>query len=58
LPGDDKLQTLAQLANSERLGGNLDTAIKLGIHAAGLGLSMDTALATVDWHSDLLPTER
>ena len=36
---------LAELSNSERLRGNLDTALRLGIHAAQLALSLGTDVA-------------
>jgi hypothetical protein len=57
-----RIATLAELATGERLRGNLDAALRLGVHAARLGLALDragtemsalgTALDTTIWQSD------
>jgi hypothetical protein len=57
-----RIATLAELATGERLRGNLDTALKLGVHAARLDLALDpvgaemsaprTALAIAVWQTD------
>jgi WD domain, G-beta repeat len=57
-----QVNLLAELATGERLRGNLDTALTLGVHAARLALALDrvgaamstplAALAGVVWQSD------
>jgi hypothetical protein len=57
-----RFAALAELATSERLRGNLDTALRLGVHAARASLALDldkaefsaprTALASALWQSD------
>jgi WD40 repeat protein len=56
-----QVNLLAELTTSEELRGNWDTALRLGVHAARLGLAMDqntasaprAALATTAWRSPL-----
>ena len=56
-----QVNLLAELTTSERLRGNLDTALRLGVHAVRLALALDqtgaealpgAALAAVLWQSD------
>jgi WD40 repeat protein len=62
IAGSRQAVTLAELATSERLRGNLETAMRLGVHAARLGLGLDpsgaeileprNALASAVWQAD------
>jgi hypothetical protein len=44
-----RIATLAELVTSERLRGNWDTALKLGVHVARLGLALDPKGAEISW---------
>jgi hypothetical protein len=51
-----RIATLAELATGERLRGNLDIALRLGVHAASLALALDRGAAEMPTPRTVLAT--